>query len=622
MKMKNILFTIILSTLVLNSYSQNIERVEPKFWWAGMKSPKLQLLIYGENISQADVNLNYSGVVLEAVTKVQNPNYLFIDLHLVENVQPGKFEIQFTKGGKIVAEYNYELKAREKDSAKRKGFNSSDVIYLIMPDRFANGNPANDSQPDVYEKPDRNNPGGRHGGDIKGIVDHLDYMQELGITALWSTPLTEDNERAYSYHGYACSDLYKIDPRYGTNEDYVNLSDKLHKRNMKLIMDFVPNHWGLHHWLIQDLPSKDWIHFWPNGENGFVRSNYRQTTQFDSNASKADAVGCMDGWFDTTMPDMNESNPFVINYLVQNAVWWIEFANLDGIRIDTYPYNDKQGIAEWARRVMYEYPDFTMVGEILMHSPAHVSYWQRNSSVGAIQGFNSYLPAVFDFPLHDNIAAAFNEDDKSWNTGLIRLYDLLSNDFLYPDINKVVALMGNHDVNRINQDFGGDVQKYKMALAFVLTVRGIPQLYYGDEIGMKGNKSLGDGDIRYDFPGGWQGDPKNAFTQNGRTDFQKEYFDYTKKLLNWRKNKEVIHTGKLMHFAPQNGIYVYFRYNGKESVMVILNKNKEEKKLETSRFEERLKDFTQGKEIITSSEINQLNEINVPGRSAMIIELK
>jgi glycosidase len=335
----------------------------------------------------------------------------------------------------------------------------------------------------------------------------------------------------------------------------------------------------------------------------------------------ADAAGCLDGWFDTTMPDMNESNPFVINYLVQNAVWWIEYAGLDGLRIDTYPYNDKKGIAEWAMRVMNEYPEFTMVGEILMHNTAHVSYWQRNSPVGAIQGFNSHLPAVFDFPLHDNIAAAFNEADTAWNSGLIRLYDLMANDFLYPDINNVLVLLGNHDVNRINQDFGGNVQKYKMALAFVLTTRGTPQLYYGDEIGMKGNKSLGDGDIRYDFPGGWQGDPQNAFTQAGRTDFQKAYFDYTKKLLNWRKNKEVIHIGKLMHFAPQEGIYVYFRYNENESVMVILNKNKVDSKLSTARFAERLKGYSKGNEIITSTEINQINEINVPARSAMIIDL-
>lgn len=587
-----------------------------------MKTPKLQLMIYGRDISSTSVSLSYPGIELVAVTKVQNPNYLLIDLKLAENVQPGKFDIQFTNQNKVVSTYQYELKARVKGSANRTGFNSSDVIYLIMPDRFANGNPGNDSHPDVFEKPDRNNPGGRHGGDIHGIINHLDYLKELGVTTLWSTPLTEDDELTYSYHGYACSDLYKIDPRYGTNQDYVKLAEGLHNRNMKLIMDFVPNHWGLHHWLIQDLPSKDWIHYWQNGQNGFVRSNYRQTSQFDINASKADASGCMDGWFDTTMPDMNESNPFVINYLVQNAIWWIEFANLDGLRIDTYPYNDKNGIAEWAQRVMNEYPDFTMVGEILMHNPAHISYWQRNSSVGAIQGFNSHLPAVMDFPMHDNIAAAFNEADGSWDKGLIRIYDVLSNDFLYKDINNVVVLLGNHDVNRINQDFAGDVQKYKMALTLVLTVRGTPQLYYGDEIGMQGDKSKGDGDIRRDFPGGWLNDSINAFNQGGRTSLQNEYFDYTKKLLNWRKTKEVIHTGKLMHFEPQNSIYTFFRYNNDEVVMVILNKNDTEKKVDTKRFSEITNGYKKGKEIITSKEISDISEIIIPAKTAMIIELR
>ena len=601
--------------------AQKIDRIEPMFWWAGMKSPDLQLMIHGENISKTDVGLKYPGVELVSVSKVQNPNYLFIDLKLGKNVQPGKFDIQFTANGKVMSTYQYELRSREKGSAERKGFNSSDVIYLIMPDRFANGNTANDSHPDVFEKPDRNNPGGRHGGDIKGVIDHLDYLQELGITALWSTPLTEDNERTYSYHGYACSDLYKIDPRYGTNQDYVNLSNELHKRKMKLILDFVPNHWGLHHWLIQDLPSRDWIHYWPEGQNGFVRSNYRQTTQFDTNASMADAAGCMDGWFDTTMPDMNESNPYVINYLVQNAIWWIEYAGLDGLRIDTYPYNDKKGIAEWAMRIMNEYSNFIMVGEILMHSPAHVSFWQRNSPISAIQGFNSHLPAVMDFPLHDNLAAAFNEGDASWNTGLVRIYDLLSNDFMYNDIKNVVALMGNHDVNRINQDFAGDVQKYKMALTLILTIRGIPQLYYADEIGMQGEKSKGDGDIRRDFPGGWPGDTQDAFSQNGRTPIQKEYFDFTKNLLNWRKTKEVIHNGKLMHFAPQDGTYTYFRYNGSETVMVILNKNAEEKIIDTYRFSEMILDYKTGKEIISGKQLSDISKITVPARSAVIIEL-
>lgn len=620
--MKKYIFTVLAILFFLNSFSQKPERVEPMFWWAGMKSPALQLLVYGENISQTSVSLKYPGVKLVSVSKVDNPNYLFVNLSLSSNIKPGTFEIKFTGAGNSIQTYQYELKPRKTGSASRKGFNSSDVIYLIMPDRFANGNPANDNHPDVYEKSDRNKPGGRHGGDIRGIINNLDYLEELGITTLWSTPITEDNERTYSYHGYACSDLYKIDPRYGTNDDYLALSDELHKREMKLIMDFVPNHWGLQHWLIQDLPAKDWIHYWPDGKEGFKRSNYRQTTQFDINASKSDASGCMDGWFDTTMPDMNESNPMVINYLVQNAIWWIEYANLDGLRIDTYPYNDKNGIAEWAQRVMNEYPDFNMVGEILMHNAAHISFWQRNSPVGAIQNFNSHLPAVMDFVMHDNIAAAFNESDGSWDKGLLRIYDVLTNDFLYRDINNLVVLLGNHDVNRINHDFEGNVQKYKLALTLVLTIRGIPQLYYGDEIGMQGDKSKGDGDIRYDFPGGWQGDSQNAFSQTERTLFQQEYFGYTQKLLNWRKTKEVIHTGKLMHFVPENGVYTYFRYNVSEVVMVMLNNGDTEKKVDTNRFSEITKGYKKGKEIITSKEISNISEITIPAKTAMVIELQ
>src|SRR5690606_21222154 len=315
---------------------------------------------------------------------------------------------------------------------------------------------------------------------------------------------------------------------------------------MKLIMDFVPNHWGLAHWLIQDLTSKDWIHYWEGGENGFKRSNYIQTTQFDPYASKYDAKGCMDGWFDYTMPDMNESNSMLITYLVQNAIWWIENGNLDGLRVDTYPYNDKQGITEWVTRVMQEYPNFNVVGEIFMHDTAHIAYWQKDSKIGAIQGFNPNLPSVMDFPLHDVLPKVFNEDDQNWGNGVYRIYDHVTKDFLYPNPDNLLNKMGNHDVNRINQEFDGDVDKYKLALALIMTRRGIPQIYYGDEIGMLGDKAKGDGDIRRDFPGGWSGDSQNAFISSDRTELQSAYFDFTKKLLNWRKGKKVVHQGKTL----------------------------------------------------------------------------
>lgn len=606
--------------LILNISFAQVQKIEPEFWWSGMKNTELQLLVYGKNISELQPEFSPQ-IPIKEVLKVENPNYLFITID-TKGVQPGKVELNFKKGKKSVQKFDYEFKQRNPNSAQRKGFDSSDVIYLLMPDRFANGNPGNDSHPDVTEKSNRNDIGGRHGGDIQGIIDNLDYLNDLGATTIWSTPLTEDNEKTYSYHGYASSDLYKIDPRYGTNNDYVKLSQELHKRNMKLIMDFVPNHWGLHHWLIQDLPSKDWIHYWKEGDEGFQRSNYIQTSQFDPNASQIDAKGCMDGWFDTTMPDMNHNNPLVINYLVQNAIWWIEYADLDGIRIDTYPYNDKKGITEWAKSVMDEYPNFNMMGEILMHSTPHIAYWQRNSKIGEIQNFNSHLPSVMDFPLHDILALTFNEAQTDWNKGMMRIYEHLSNDFLYPDINNLLILTGNHDVQRINESFDGNADKYKLALTLIMTMRGIPQIYYGDEIGMRGDKSIGDGDIRRDFPGGWKGDVNNAFTESGRTAEQKEYFDFTKKLLNWRKGSQAIHIGKTLHFVPQDNVYVYFRYTEKESVMVVLNNSEKDQTIDLKRFMEGIKDFTKGKDIISGKEINLNNKLEIKAKTSMILELK
>ena len=611
--------TLILILILNFSYAQ-VQKIEPEFWWSGMKNTELQLLVYGKKISELQPEFSPQ-IPIKEVLKVENPNYLFITID-TKGVQPGKVELNFKKGKKSVQKFDYEFKQRNPNSAQRKGFDSSDVIYLLMPDRFANGNPGNDSHPDVTEKSNRNDIGGRHGGDIQGIIDNLDYLNDLGVTTIWSTPLTEDNEKTYSYHGYASSDLYKIDPRYGTNEDYVNLSQELHKRKMKLIMDFVPNHWGLHHWLIQDLPSKDWIHYWKEGDEGFQRSNYIQTSQFDPNVSQNDAKGCMDGWFDTTMPDMNHNNPLVINYLVQNAIWWIEYADLDGIRIDTYPYNDKKGITEWAKNVMDEYPNFNMMGEILMHSTPHIAYWQRNSKIGEIQNFNSHLPSVMDFPLHDILALTFNEAQTDWNKGMMRIYEHLSNDFLYPDINNLLILTGNHDVQRINESFDGNADKYKLALTLIMTMRGIPQIYYGDEIGMRGDKSIGDGDIRRDFPGGWKGDKQNAFTESGRTAEQKEYFDFTKKLLNWRKGSQAIHIGKTLHFVPQDNVYVYFRYTDKETVMVVLNNSEKDQTIDLKRFMEGIKDFTKGKDIISGKEINLNNKLEIKAKSSLILELK
>ncbi|MDY8138183.1 glycoside hydrolase family 13 protein [Aquimarina sp. 2201CG5-10] len=618
--MKSKLIVLLAWCFIAVAHAQ-VEKIEPPFWWSGMQHNELQLMCYGKDIAKYDVEIE--GIEVSDIIKTENPNYLFITV-ITKDVKAGKVSINFKENNKIVFSQPYELKPRKENSAQRKGFDSSDVIYLIMPDRFANGNSKNDSHPDTVEKADRSNPGGRHGGDIEGVIEHLDYLDDLGATALWSTPLLEDNEPTYSYHTYAQSDMYKIDPRFGTNEDYKRLATEMHKRDMKLIMDYVTNHWGSKHWMIKDLPTKQWIHQWPEG---FRRSNYRMTTQFDNNASAIDSKGCMDGWFDTTMPDMNQSNPLLLNYIIQNAIWWIEYADLDGLRVDTYSYNDKEGIAKWTKSIMDEYPNFNIVGEVWMHDQAQMAYWQKDSKIGAIDGYNSYLPSVMDFTLHDAITVIFNEDEDSWNKGMIKAYDNFTNDFLYPDINNILLFPGNHDTNRINEIYQSDINKYKMAMTLILTTRGIPQIYYGDEIGMLGNRDQkGDGDIRRDFPGGWKQDTQNAFvnsdSQNGRTNDQEAYHAFTKKVLNWRKDAQAIHTGKLLQFIPFDNVYVYFRYTKEKSVMVLINNNTKDQKIDVDRFKEGIKNHKLGTDIITDTNIDITEPFILKSKTSMILELK
>ncbi|KZS41734.1 alpha-amlyase [Aquimarina aggregata] len=597
-----------------------VEKIEPPFWWSGMQQNELQILCYAKDIAKYDIEIK--DVTILEVKKTENKNYVFVTID-TQDIGPGKIAIDFKYNNKVEFSQSYEFKQRKEASAQRKGFDSSDVMYLIMPDRFANGDPKNDTHSHTLEKADRSNPGGRHGGDIQGIIEYLGYLKDLGITTLWSTPLLEDNEPTYSYHTYAQSDFYKIDPRYGTNDDYKRLASEMHKLDMKLVMDYVTNHWGSKHWMINDLPTKDWIHQWPEG---FKRSNYRMTTQFDSNASKIDAKGCMDGWFDTTMPDMNQSNPLLLKYITQNAIWWIEYADLDGFRVDTYSYNDKEGISKWTKSIMDEYPNFNIVGEVWMHNQAQIAYWQKDSKIGAIDNFNSYLPSVMDFTLHDAITVMFDEDENAWDKGMIRAYENFSNDFLYANINNVLLFTGNHDTNRINEIYQSDINKYKMAMTLILTTRGIPQLYYGDEIGMLGNRDKnGDGDIRRDFPGGWPKDEQNAFLppeKNGRTKDQEAFYAFTKKILNWRKNASTIHKGKLLQYIPFDNVYVYFRYNDEKSTMVIINNNTKDRKVDIGRFKEGIKDFKTAVDILTDNNITITEEFTVPAKTSMILELK
>lgn len=592
-----------------------LKKVEPAFWWTGMNNPNLQLLIYGENISLCHPVINYTGVKIRQIIKVENPNYLFINLFISETATAGSFHIKFMNKKKEIARYKYKLLNREENSALRKGFDNSDVIYLIMPDRFSNGDTSNDNTVDTKEKTDKENPGGRHGGDIQGIINHLDYLNNMGITTLWCTPMFLDDQKEYSYHGYAISDYYKIDPRYGNNSDYKRLSSECKRRNMKLILDVVTNHCGIEHWWLKDLPCSDWIHHFPT----FTRSNYRMNTINDPYSSKIDHKLNIRGWFDTTMPDLNQNNPLLLTYLIQNTIWWIEYANLNGIRIDTYVYNHKKAMSNFCKSIMQEYPNFNIVGECWQHYQSEISYWQKDAINH--DNYNSFMPTVMDFPLHDILSQSLHET-QSWDRGINRFYLHYSMDYLYKDPFRLLVFADNHDTDRFSTNISRDLNKFKLAYTLLLTSRGIPQIYYGSEIMMTGNKSLGDGDLRKDFPGGWPTDTLNCFTSSGRTIKENEAFNFLQRLLNYRKENPVIHSGKMKHYIPENECYIYFRYNNKKTIMIILNNDESEsKQITTNRFSECIKDFKSGKDIITGEILINLSRINIPPKSSMIIEL-
>lgn len=606
---------ILLFSTALQAQENKVQRVEPPFWWTGFKSPELQLMVYGKEIAAATVSVDYPGFTIKRIHKVKNPNFLFLDVAISPGARQGIATILFKSKDKIVGKYLYELKSRKKGSAARKGFSPSDVIYLLTPDRFANGDTTNDQVNGMTEPADRSLQDGRHGGDIKGIMDHLGYFKELGITALWINPLLENNQPTYSYHGYSTTDYYRVDPRFGTNADYLKLTEALHQQGIKVIMDMIFNHCGSEHWWMKDLPSDDWLNQWPE----FTRTNYRAGTASDPYASQYDSALFVSGWFDRTMPDLNQNNPYLKNYLIQNSIWWIEYAGLDGIRQDTHPYPFKEPMAEWGRRLAAEYLNFNVVGECWMNYPASVAYWQKDALNK--DGYNSWLPSVFDFPLYDALGKAFNEKED-WNTGILRLYEILAQDISYPNPSNIVTFTDNHDVNRFANTQDDDVRKQKMALAFILTTRGIPQIFYGTEIMMTTTGTdKGHGIIRQDFPGGWSRDAKNAFIAEGRTGLQNEIFNFTKTLLNWRKTAEVVHTGKLRHFIPKDGIYAYFRYNKQACIWVIMNNNGETKMVDTGRFRELIGKYKTGRDVITGGQISDLSKIEIPGKGVIVVEL-
>lgn len=606
--------------LIVPAEAQTIQRVEPPHWWTGMKNSQLQLLVYGERIGKLEALVDAPGIELKRTEKTDNPNYLFLYLEITKNARPGKINLKFQKNDKVLLSYPYELKQRNlptDGSQHRPGFDQSDALYLITPDRFANGNKANDAFADMREPADRTSKDGRHGGDLRGIEERLDYISDLGFTAIWMNPLLENDMPAYSYHGYAATDFYKIDRRFGSNESYQAFCEKAGEKGIKVIMDMIVNHCGSEHWFFKDPPTEDWINF--NGE--FVPTSHRRNTVQDPYASEWDEKAFSDGWFVSTMPDLNQRNPLMADYLIQNAIWWIEYAGISGIRMDTYPYPDKDFMSRWTCEVMSEYPNFNIVGEEWTTNPVIVSYWQQGKKNH--DGYISCLPALMDFPMQDALVRGLTEEEKSYGSGLIETYKALSMDFLYASPDDLVIFPDNHDMDRIFTQLGEDLDLFKQSLLFMATMRGIPQIYYGTEVLMSNSEHPNDhGMIRSDFPGGWTGDKVDAVSGKGLTQRQLEAQEWTRKLFQWRKDNPVIHHGKLMQFAPEDGIYVYFRYLDEKKVMVVLNKNDEAHTLELSRFKEMLADHKKADDILEESTIELTETLVLPPRTPKLLELK
>ncbi|WP_281613547.1 glycoside hydrolase family 13 protein [Flammeovirga sp. SubArs3] len=583
-----------------------VDLVEPAFWWAGMKSGTVMLTVHGENIAAAKAAIEGEGISIKAVNSLDNPNYVFIDLD-IKDAKAGSYPITFTEGKKKTV-YNFELKARNSET-KAQGLNQSDVMYLIMPDRFVNGNPDNDSQESLVQKADRSDRGGRHGGDIAGVTSKLDYLNDLGVTTVWLTPFLENNQPGWSYHGYAITDFYHADARHGSNAEYKNMVTQAHSKDMKVVMDLVFNHIGNGHLWMKDLPSEDWIHQWEE----FTKTNYKGEALSDPNASDYDKKIMSNGWFDGHMPDLNQDNPYLAKYLMQASVWWIEYAGIDGIRMDTYPYNKKEMMSEWVSYVLNEYPDFYIVGETWLPGATWESYWKAGGKNN--DGFVTTLKSISDFPVWDAVNRTWRND---WS--ITEIYKTLTEDFLYDDASQNKIFLDNHDVDRAFGVFKKDVENMKLATAFLLTTRGIPQIFYGTEILM--SKGGDHGDLREDFPGGWEGDKRDAFTEAGRSEEENDYFNYMRTILQWRRSSDAIENGKLKHWVPFNEVYAYARYSDKQTVFVILNNNKEDQTFDVKRFEEVLKGKTSGKDIISGKTITFDDKMTIPAKTAYIIELK
>jgi glycosidase len=592
-----------------------IDRIEPPFWWQGFEHQELQILVHGNGIGAFDVSVDYPGVEVTRVERVDSDNYLFIYVDIDDAAKPGSFELRF-RNGPLNLVHKYELRVKDADPSHAKGFSSADAIYMITPDRFANGERSNDTVDGLGDAQNRADDYGRHGGDLAGISQHLGYIRDMGFTAIWLNPVLENAMPKSSYHGYAITDLYKVDPRYGSNEQYLALAEEMRAMGLGLVMDMVANHIGSQHWWMDDLPTSDWLNF----PDTHAITSHARTTNQDPYASEFDKRAHADGWFVETMPDLNQRNPLLADYLVQNTLWWIETLGLAGIRMDTHPYPDKEYMAEWSRRVMQEYPGINLTGEEWSSNPAIVSYWQRGKANH--DGYVSYMPSMLDFPLQISVHKSLTEKVPAWSSPWTAAYEMLGNDFLYPDPGNLVIFPDNHDMSRIYTQLGEDFDLYQMAIVYYLTMRGIPTLYYGTEVLMSHPGTTSHGAIRGEFPGGWADSDKNAFTGEGLSDDELRAQAFVRNLLHWRKKKQVIHSGKLMQFTPIKNVYVYFRYDDADTVMVVMNQGQGEETLELARFNERLGDAEAATDVITGKTYDIRETLTLAPRSVLLLELR
>lgn len=610
--MKKIILLFSLIVIAISTAHAREVHVEPSFWWSGMEEPELQLMVYGENIAGYIPEVTSKNVRIKESVRLESPNYLILYLDISES-SPETFDILFTDGKEKIT-YSYELKERNPDRYNIKSFDASDVLYLIMPDRFANGDASNDQIPmRMPYKVDRNHHSARHGGDLKGISDRLDYLSDLGVTAIWLNPVLENDMEGGSYHGYATTDYYRVDPRFGTNEEYANLIADAHSRGMKVVMDMIFNHCGSDHPWVKDVPSTDWF----NNMGEYVQTSHMKEMYFDPYASEYDKSKMVDGWFVPTMPDLNQRNRHVAKYLIQNSIWWIEYSGVDGIRQDTYPYADYDMMVDWIEAVEKEYPQYNIVGEAWLNNPIGTSFWQRNSPINTN---NTKLRSVMDFRFMGLSHSAFFEETGEWNGGLHGIYDHMTYDFIYPDIYNVLRFLDNHDTDRFLKEYPSDLAGWKQGITFLLTMPGTPQIYYGTELLMNGNKSRSDGDIRLDVPGGWPGDKTDHFTAEGRDRLQNEAFDFMKKLLHWRQGNDVIAYGDMKHYVLQKGVYVYERYLGDESVLIFMNGTSKQVEINLDRYAESIRDRTGWTDLLSGRNVSLEKTLTLAPKEVLVLE--